>query len=93
MKRLNFLTIIIFSIFVSSPLKADSNIPLKEYLENKDIEEGSTQIFLLNRCSAIYTYASAILLGVSRRPSLVGSSPISIINSRINFLMRSLSMK
>ena len=34
----------------------------KEYLKNKDIEEGSTQIFLLNRCSAIYAYASAILL-------------------------------
>ena len=62
MKRLNFLTVIIFSIFVSSILKADSNTPLKEYLKNKDIEEGSTQIFLLNRCSAIYAYASAILL-------------------------------
>ena len=62
MKRLNFLTVIIFSIFFSSILKADSNTPLKEYLKNKDIEEGSTQIFLLNRCSAIYAYASAILL-------------------------------
>jgi len=62
MKRLNFLIVIIFSIFVSSILKADSNTPLKEYLKNKDIEEGSTQIFLLNRCSAIYAYASAILL-------------------------------
>ncbi len=62
MKRLNFLAVIIFSIFVSSILKADSNTPLKEYLKNKDIEEGSTQIFLLNRCSAIYAYASAILL-------------------------------
>ena len=50
------------SIFVSSISKADSNTPLKEYLQNKDIEEGSTQIFLLNRCSAIYAYASAILL-------------------------------
>jgi len=62
MRRLNFLAIIIFSIFVSSISKADSNVPLKEYLQNKDIEEGSTQIFLLNRCSAIYAYASAILL-------------------------------
>ncbi len=62
MKRLNFLAVIIFSIFVSSISKADSNTPLKEYLQNKDIEEGSTQIFLLNRCSAIYAYASAILL-------------------------------
>jgi len=62
MKRLNFLTVIIFSIFVLSISKADSNIPLKEYLQNKDTEEGSTQIFLLNRCSAIYAYASAILL-------------------------------
>jgi len=62
MKRLNFLAVIIFSIFVLSISKADSNIPLKEYLQNKDTEEGSTQIFLLNRCSAIYAYASAILL-------------------------------
>ncbi len=62
MKRLNFLAVIIFSIFFLSISKADSNTPLKEYLQNKDIEEGSTQIFLLIRCSAIYTYASAILL-------------------------------
>ncbi len=62
MKRLNFLAVIIFSIFFLSISKADSNTPLKEYLQNKDIEEGSTQIFLLNRCSAIYAYASAILL-------------------------------
>ncbi len=62
MKRLNFLAVIIFSIFFSSISKADSNTPLKEYLQNKDIEEGSTQIFLLIRCSATYAYASAILL-------------------------------
>ena len=31
-------------------------------MEKKDIEEGSAQIYLLNRCSAIYTYASAIIL-------------------------------
>ena len=35
---------------------------LKQHLEKNNIEDGSTQIYLLNRCSAVYTYASAILL-------------------------------
>ena len=35
---------------------------LKKYLEKKDIEKGPAQVYLLNRCSAVYTYASAIIL-------------------------------
>ena len=42
--------------------KAGSNISLKEYLDEKDIEEGFTQIYLLKRCSAVYAYASGIIL-------------------------------
>ena len=41
---------------------ADSNISLKKYLDRKDLEIGSTQIYLLKRCSAIYAYASGIVL-------------------------------
>ena len=41
---------------------AASNIPLTKYLSDKNIEEPEIQIFLLQRCSAIYTFASAVLL-------------------------------
>ena len=41
---------------------ANFKVSLKEYLDNKSIDEASAQIYLLNRCSAVYTYASAILL-------------------------------
>lgn len=62
MKRISFLITILYLIIFSNFAKAESNESLKEYLEKKDIEEGSAQIYLLNRCSAIYTYASAIIL-------------------------------
>jgi hypothetical protein len=62
MKKISFLITILYLISFSSFAKAESNVSLKEYLEKKDIEEGSTQIYLLNRCSAIYAYASAIIL-------------------------------
>jgi len=59
MKKIIFL---IVSLYFINFAKADSNISLKEYLEKKNIEEGSTQIYLLNRCSAVYAYASGIIL-------------------------------
>ena len=62
MKRISFLITILYLIIFSNFAKAESNESLKEYLKKKDIEEGSNQIYLLNRCSAIYTYASAIIL-------------------------------
>mgnify|MGYP001401334050 CR=1 FL=1 len=34
---------------------------MKNYLESKDIKDGKTQIYLLNRCSAAYAYASGII--------------------------------
>ena len=42
--------------------KADLNISLKDYLDGKDLDKGSTQIYLLKRCSAVYAYASGIVL-------------------------------
>lgn len=62
MKRISFLITILYLISFSNFARAESNESLKEYLKKKDIEEGSNQIYLLNRCSAIYTYASAIIL-------------------------------
>ena len=59
MKKIIFL---VTSLFMISFAKADTNISLKNYLDAKSIEDGKTQIYLLNRCSAIYAYASGIIL-------------------------------
>jgi hypothetical protein len=42
--------------------KADLNISLKKYLDENDLDKGLTQIYLLKRCSAVYAYASGIVL-------------------------------
>jgi hypothetical protein len=62
MKKIFFLITTLYLIIFVNLAYADSNIPLKEYLEKKNIEKGITQIYLLNRCSAVYAYASAIIL-------------------------------
>ena len=62
MKRTNLITIIISMLFIANYAKADLNISLKEYLDGKDLEKSSTQIYLLKRCSAVYAYASGIVL-------------------------------
>ncbi len=62
MKRTNLITIIISMLFIANFAKADLNISLKEYLDGKDLDKGSTQIYLLKRCSAVYAYASGIVL-------------------------------
>ena len=59
MKKIIFL---VTSLFIISFAKEDINISLKNYLDAKSIEDGKTQIYLLNRCSAIYAYASGIIL-------------------------------
>ena len=41
---------------------ANFNFTLKDYLDKNDLENGSTQIYLLKRCSAVYAYASGIVL-------------------------------
>jgi len=61
MKKINFLAVISF-IFFNSISSASEDNSLKKYLENKNIEKSSTQIYLLNRCSAVYAYASAVIL-------------------------------
>ena len=60
MKKVVSIVLIILFFFSSS--YASFKVSLKQYLEKNNIEDGPTQIYLLNRCSAVYTYASAILL-------------------------------
>ena len=62
MKKIKLVIIILFSLAFISTVKADLNISLKKYLDGKDIEKGSTQIYLLKRCSSVYAYASGIVL-------------------------------
>jgi len=64
MKKTIFLITILFlvSSFTFTLASANSNTSLKDYLDKKDIENATTQIYLLNRCSAIYAYASGIIL-------------------------------
>ena len=53
---------IIGILFLTHSVKAELNTSLKEYLNGKDLEKGLTQIYLLKRCSAVYAYASGIVL-------------------------------
>ena len=57
---------------------ANFNTSLKDYLDKKDIENATTQIYLLNRCSAIYAYASGIIL---KTDALSSKNFIEISNS------------
>jgi hypothetical protein len=62
MKKINFLASLFLFLIFFNILKADSNISIREYIKSKKIEEGTTQIYILNRCSAVYAYASAVTL-------------------------------
>ena len=62
MKKTIFLITILSLISSFTLASANSNTSLKDYLDKKDIENATTQIYLLNRCSAIYAYASGIIL-------------------------------
>ena len=62
MKKTIFLTTISFLVSSFTLASANSNTSLKDYLDKKDLENATTQIYLLNRCSAIYAYASGIIL-------------------------------
>ena len=62
MKKIKLTIIIFFILSFTNFVKADLNISLKEYLDGKDIQKGSTQIYLLKRCSSVYAYASGVIL-------------------------------
>ena len=60
LRKLIFIIITILSL--TNYAKADLNISLKKYLDENDLDKGLTQIYLLKRCSAVYAYASGIVL-------------------------------
>ena len=62
MKKIKLTIIVFFILSFTNFVKADLNVPLKKYLDGKDIEKGSTQIYLLKRCSSVYAYASGVIL-------------------------------
>jgi hypothetical protein len=62
MKKIKLIIISIGLLTIISFAKADQNISLKKSLEEKDLKKSITQIYLLNRCSAVYAYASGIVL-------------------------------
>ena len=62
MKKIELTLIITFILFLMNSANADLNMSLKNYLDGKDLEKGSTQIYLLKRCSSVYAYASGIVL-------------------------------
>ena len=78
MKKIIFLITILFLESSFNLAGANSNISLKDYLDKKDIENATTQIYLLNRCSAIYAYASGIIL---KTDALSSKNFIEISNS------------
>ena len=62
MRNIKLILIIISLLIVTNFAKADLNISLKKYLDDKNLEESSTQIYFLKRCSAIYAYSSGVVL-------------------------------
>ena len=78
MKKIIFLITILFLESSFNLAGANYNISLKDYLDKKDIENATTQIYLLNRCSAIYAYASGIIL---KTDALSSKNFIEISNS------------
>ena len=78
MKKSIFLTTILFFVSSFTLASTNSNTSLKDYLDKKNIENATTQIYLLNRCSAIYAYASGIIL---KTDALSSKNFIEISNS------------
>ena len=62
MRVKKIILIITCILSLTSFAKADLNISLTKYLDENDLDKGLTQIFLLKRCSAVYAYASGIVL-------------------------------
>jgi len=86
MKKINFFLVIICILTLTNFANAEHNTPLKKYLDEKNVENGSTQIYLLKRCSAIYAYASGIVL---RSDSISSKNFIEISN---NLLFKSVEL-
>ena len=82
--------VLIFSasiLFFINNVKANFDFTLKDYLDKKDLEDGSTQIYLLKRCSAVYAYASGVIL---KFDAVTSKSFIEISN---NLLFKAVELK
>ena len=87
MKKI-FVLIFSFSIlFFINIVNANFDFTLKDYLDKKDLEDGSTQIYLLKRCSAVYAYASGVILNSD---AVTSKSFIEISN---NLLFKAVELK
>ena len=75
------------TFFLANSAKTEMNTSLKEYLNGKDLEKGLTQIYLLERCSAVYAYASGIVL---KSDAVSSKNFIEISN---NLLLKAVELK
>ena len=78
---------IISTFFLANSAKTEMNTSLKKYLIGKDLEKGLTQIYLLKRCSAVYAYASGIVL---KSDAILSKNFIEISN---NLLFKAVELK
>ena len=74
-------------LLLTENVYANFNFTLKEYLDKNDLEDGSTQIYLLKRCSAVYAYASGVIL---KSDAVTSKSFIEISN---NLLFKAVELK
>ena len=88
-KLLKKFRFIIFAIILllTKNVYANFNFTLKDYLDKNDLEDGSTQIYLLKRCSAVYAYASGVIL---KSDAVTSKSFIEISN---NLLFKAVELK
>ena len=86
MRKIRFIFFVIILFFVNN-VNANFDFTLKDYLDKKDLEDGSTQIYLLKRCSAVYAYASGVML---KSDAVTSRSFIEISN---NLLFKAVELK
>ena len=87
MKKIFVLIFSVSILFFINNVKANFDATLKDYLDKKDLEDGSTQIYLLKRCSAVYAYASGVIL---KSDAVTSKSFIEISN---NLLFKAVELK
>lgn len=87
MKAFNYFLSILFTFLaIKNFAYASNEISLKEFLDEKNIESEKTQIYLLQRCSSIYAFASGVLM---KSDSLQSKKLIEISN---NLLFKSVEL-
>ena len=87
MKKIFVLIFSVSILFFINNVKANFDFTLKDYLDKNDLEDGSTQIYLLKRCSAVYAYASGVIL---KSDAVTSKSFIEISN---NLLFKAVELK